>query len=184
MKKIGKKFSKKVTYWIGSPASLVVHTIFFAGMFSLHFFGVPSSDILLVLTTIVSLEAIYLAIFIQITVNEHSESLEEVSEDIVEIQEGVEEIQEDVEGIEKDVDSIQENVEEIQENVDELQEDVEEMEKEEEEEEKLEKIKEEKEAEMMLRIEDQLGRLIEEVIELKDKKDTRKKIATKATKKK
>ena len=79
----------------------------FIGIFSLRLFGFSSSDILLVLTTIVSLEAIYLSIFIQMTVNKHAEELEEVSEDI-------EEIQEDVDEIQKDVDEIQEDVEEIQ----------------------------------------------------------------------
>ena len=73
----------------------------------MRLFGFSSSDILLVLTTIVSLEAIYLSIFIQMTVNKHAEELEEVSEDI-------EEIQEDVDEIQKDVDEIQEDVEEIQ----------------------------------------------------------------------
>ncbi len=90
-------FSKKLTYWIGSPQSIIFHTVFFIGIFGLRFWGIASSDILLILTTIVSLEAIYLSIFIQMTVNRHSEELEEVSEDIEEIQEDVEDIQEDVE---------------------------------------------------------------------------------------
>ena len=107
MNKKFEDFSKKATQWIGSPQSIIIHTIFFIAMFSLRFFGVSSSDILLILTTIVSLEAIYLAIFIQMTVNRHSEELEEVSEDI-------EEIQEDVGEIQKDVDEIQVNVEDIQ----------------------------------------------------------------------
>ena len=115
-------FSKKLTRWIGSPQSILIHTVFFIGIFSLRFLGVASADILLILTTIVSLEAIYLSILIQMTVNKHSEELEEVSEDIEEIQEDVEEIQEDVEEIQEDVDEIQEDVEEIQENVDEIQE--------------------------------------------------------------
>ncbi len=108
-------FSKKLTRWIGSPQSIIIHTIFFIGMFCLRFVGVGSTDILLVLTTIVSLEAIYLSIFIQMTVNRHSEELEEVSEDIEEIQEDVDEIQEDIEDIQENVDEIQEDVEEIQE---------------------------------------------------------------------
>ncbi len=103
-------FSKKLTRWIGSPQSIILHTIFFISIFSLRFFEVSSSDILLILTTIVSLEAIYLSIFIQMTVNQHAKELEEVSEDI-------EEIQEDVDEIQKDVDEIQEDVEEIQEDV-------------------------------------------------------------------
>jgi uncharacterized protein YoxC len=79
-------------------------------MFCLRFFGISSSDVLLILTTVVSLEAIYLSIFIQMTVNQHSEELEEVSEDIEEIQENVEDIQ-------GNVDEIQENVEDIQEEI-------------------------------------------------------------------
>jgi peptidoglycan hydrolase CwlO-like protein len=117
MDKKFEEFSKKLTHWIGSPQSLLVHTIFFVGIFSLRLFGIGSSDILLILTTLVSLEAIYLSIFIQMTVNRQGEELEEVSEDINEIQEDVDEIQEDVDEIQKDVDEIQEDVEEIQEEV-------------------------------------------------------------------
>ena len=102
MNKKFEEFSKKLTYWIGSPQSILLHTFFFIGIFSLRFFDVASSDILLVLTTIVSLEAIYLSIFIQMTVNKHGEELEEVSEDIGEIQKDVDEIQEDVEDIEEE----------------------------------------------------------------------------------
>jgi peptidoglycan hydrolase CwlO-like protein len=76
-------------------------------MLGLRIFGISSEDVLLILTTVVSLEAIYLSIFIQMTVNQHAEELEEVSEDIGEIQEDVDEIQ-------KDVDEIQEDVEDIQ----------------------------------------------------------------------
>jgi len=95
-------FSKKLTRWIGSPQSILIHTVFFIGIFSLRFLGVASADILLILTTIVSLEAIYLSILIQMTVNKHSEELEEVSEDIEEIQEDVEEIQENVDEIQEE----------------------------------------------------------------------------------
>lgn len=108
MNKQFEEFSKKLTYWIGSPQSIIVHTVFFIAIFCLRFLGVASTDILLILTTIVSLEAIYLSIFIQMTVNRHGEELEEVSEDI-------EEIQEDVDEIQKDVDEIQEDIEEIEE---------------------------------------------------------------------
>src|SRR5688572_26639802 len=59
-------FALKSTAYIGSPASLVVHTLFFIGIFLLSIFGVEFEQILLILTTLVSLEAIYLAIFIQI----------------------------------------------------------------------------------------------------------------------
>ncbi len=134
MKKKHQNFSKNITSWVGSTQSLLVHTIGFAGIFSLRLFGFSTEEILLILTTIVSLEAIYLSIFIQITINQHSDDLEEVSEDIEELQEDVEEIQkdvdeiqEDVEEISEDVDEIPEDVEEISEDVGELQEDVEEI---------------------------------------------------------
>src|SRR3989344_6032365 len=103
MRKKFENFSRKITRWIGSPQSIIIHTIFFAGMLGLRLFGVSSSDVLLILTTVVSLEAIYLSIFIQMTVNQHAEELEEVSEDIEEIQKDVDEIQEDVEDIQEEI---------------------------------------------------------------------------------
>ena len=56
-------------------------------MFALVLFGWALNEMLLVLTTLVSIEAIYLALFIQMTVNKTTESLEDVEEDIEEIQE-------------------------------------------------------------------------------------------------
>ena len=102
------KASDKLVKWIGSPYSLVFHTIFFVIMMALAFSNFGFDKILLVLTTIVSLEAIYLSIFIQMTVNKHGKELEEVSDDIEEIQEDVDEIQKDVDEIQEDVDEIQE----------------------------------------------------------------------------
>lgn len=102
MNKKFEDFSRKVTRFIGSPQSIVLHTLFFIGIFALRFFDFSGSDVLLILTTLVSLEAIYLSIFIQMTVNRHAEELEEVSEDIEEIQKDVDEIQEDVEEIQGD----------------------------------------------------------------------------------
>ena len=95
------------TNWIGTTQSLIVHTIFFLGALSLALFGINSDQILLVLTTVVSLEAIYLSIFIQMTVNRNTKSLEEVEADIDEIQEDVEGLEEDVEEISTDIDEIQ-----------------------------------------------------------------------------
>jgi uncharacterized protein YoxC len=137
------QFSIVATKWIGSTQSLVVHTILFIFAFALILLGVSFEKILLVLTTIVSLEAIYLSIFIQMSVNrttrrlhavsknieEIQQDVEEISEDVEEIQKDVEEISEDVEGIEKDVDELQKDVEEISEDVEELSEDEEEEEK-------------------------------------------------------
>ncbi|MES2416086.1 MAG: hypothetical protein V4504_00065 [Patescibacteria group bacterium] len=127
----------KVTQWIGSAGSLVVHTLLFTLCFISILLGADFDRVMLVLTTVVSLEAIYLSIFIQMTINRHTKELEEVSEDIEEIQEDVgeiqkdvDEIQEDVDEIQKDVDEIQEDVENIEKDVDEIQEDVEEIEEE------------------------------------------------------
>lgn len=81
------KISIKMTEWVGTPWSLILHTLLFAGIFGLRYFGLTTNYILLVLTTAVSLEAIYLSIFIQMSVNRATESLEEVEEDIEDIQE-------------------------------------------------------------------------------------------------
>lgn len=114
-------FVEKAITSIGSIASLVLHTIFFIVSFLLSVLGIVEwQTMLLVLTTVVSLEAIYMAIFIQIAVNRNTAQLREVEEDIDEIQEDVEELGEDVE-------DIQEDIEEISEDIDEIQEDVEEM---------------------------------------------------------
>ena len=75
---------------------------------------------LLVLTTVVSLEAIYLAIFIQMSVNKSHEHIEDLKEDVTEIQEDIEYIQEDIEEISEDIDEIQEDIDEIQEDIDEI----------------------------------------------------------------
>jgi biopolymer transport protein ExbB/TolQ len=99
-----------ITTWIGSPASFVLHTLIFIASFLVGVLGLaPWQSVLLVLTTIVSLEAIYLSIFIQMTVNRHARELEEVSEDIEDIQEDVEEISEDVEDIQEDIEEISED---------------------------------------------------------------------------
>ena len=135
------QLADRAAKWIGSVPSLFAHSIFFVGSFSLFFFGVSLDHILLLLTTVVSLEAIYLAIFIQMTVNRQSEDIDEVqkdiddiqedvediSEDIEDIQEDVEEIGEDVEGIQKEVEEIGDDVEDIQKDVDDIQEDVEDI---------------------------------------------------------
>lgn len=121
--------ARAATNWIGSIQSLIVHTLLFALSFSLVFFGVALEQILLVVTTVVSLEAIYLAIFIQIALNQQAQSLEEVEKDVDQIQDTVEEIHEDVEEIQEDVDEIQEDVEEIQEDVEEIEKDVDEIQK-------------------------------------------------------
>lgn len=113
-----KTFVEKITYWIGSVPSLILHTLLFGTSFGLAASGeVPWDEMLLFVTTIVSLEAIYLSILIQMTVNRQAEELAEVSEDVEDIQEDIQEISQDVDEIQKDVDEIQEDVDEIQEDV-------------------------------------------------------------------
>lgn len=115
---------EKIIAGVGSVPSLLIHTVLFAGSFVSAVVGIVDwSAMLLVLTTIVSLEAIYLAIFIQMSVNRHAVELAEVSEDVEDIQEDIEEISQDVDEIQKDVDEIQEDVEDIQEDVEEISED-------------------------------------------------------------
>lgn len=161
------KISIKATRWVGSTDSLLAHTVLFILSFSLYFYGVNLDNILLVVTTIVSLEAIYLAIFIQMTVNRQSRKLHSVARNVGEIQKDVDEIQEDVDEIQKDVDDIQEDVEEIQEDVDEIQKDVDDIQEDVEEIQEDEDSEEKKDDEMMARIEETLGKLIEEVLDLK-----------------
>jgi peptidoglycan hydrolase CwlO-like protein len=108
------------TRWIGSPGSIAFHTILFGATIGLLVANIFSFDVvILVFNTAVSLEAIYLALFIQMTVNYQAQSLVEVGEDIEEIQEDVGELQEDVEEIGEDVGELQEDVEEISEDADE-----------------------------------------------------------------
>lgn len=101
--------ARSLTHWIGSTQSIVAHTAAFLASFGAVVFGLLSFDrMLLVLTTAVSLEAIYLAIFIQMTVNRTTESLSEVAQDIDEIQEDVDEIQEDIDELQEDVEEMSE----------------------------------------------------------------------------
>lgn len=109
-----------LTKWVGSIWSLIVHTILFIGAFILVLLGIDIDRVLLVLTTLVSLEAIYLAIFIQMSVNHQAKALANVEKDIDEIQEDVEEISHDVEEIQEDVEEIQEDIDEIQEDVEDI----------------------------------------------------------------
>lgn len=99
---------------IGSIESIILHSLFFLVFFMLGLSGVNWNTLLLILTTIVSLEAIYLAIFIQMTVNYNTHSLAEVEEDIDEIQKDIDDIQEDVDEIQEDVDDIAEEEKEAE----------------------------------------------------------------------
>jgi SMC interacting uncharacterized protein involved in chromosome segregation len=134
-------FAEKATRFIGSKTSLKFHSVFFILCFLPILFGAKIDTVLLFLTTVVSLEAIYLAIFIQLTVNKHSEELVEVAKDVDEIQEDIDEIQEDVDEIQEDIDEIQTDVDEIEKDIDEIEEDTsEETQREKKTEEKLKDI--------------------------------------------
>ncbi len=99
------KVTDGVMWWIGSIPSLIVHSIVFATAFLMPVFGIVSVDkMLLVLTTVLSLEAIYLAIFIQMSVNRSQENIEDIREDIEEISEDIDDIQEDIEDIAEEED--------------------------------------------------------------------------------
>ena len=108
------KFADGIISWIGSTTSLVFHTLFFILSFLLPLFKVVGFEQMqLFLTTIVSLEAIYLSIFIQMSVNKSSKHIEVIKEDVTEIQEDIDEIQEDIDEIQEDIDEIQEDIDEI-----------------------------------------------------------------------
>jgi uncharacterized membrane protein len=154
------------TDWVGSTSSLLVHTILFVACFVSVWFGVPFEKMLLVLTTVVSLEAIYLAIFIQMTVNRNTASLEEVEEDVAEIAEDVEEVQKDVDEIQADIDEVQKDIDEVQKDVDEIQEDVEDITEGETE----EQTKDRHTRESLDKIENTLARLIQEIEHIKAQK--------------
>ncbi|MDB5224395.1 MAG: hypothetical protein JWO43_17 [Candidatus Adlerbacteria bacterium] len=157
-----------ITRAIGSPLSIVIHTIIFIASFGLSYQGyVEFNSMLLILTTLVSLEAIYLSLFIQMTVNYTTQSLEEVEADIDEIQGDIDEIQEDVEEMQEDVGEIAEDVGEIQEDVDEIQEDVEEMS----EEEKATAIQEAGDTKTLAEIHEGLKKLMQDIEKLQQPKN-------------
>jgi uncharacterized membrane protein len=113
-------FAFSVIHSIGSIPSLIVHTFLFVGIFGLQFVGFEFDQIMLILTTVVSLEAIYLSIFIQMSVNRQAKHIEEVREDVGDISEDVEEISKDIDTIQEDVKDISEDVEDISEDVEDI----------------------------------------------------------------
>jgi biopolymer transport protein ExbB/TolQ len=151
IKDFAERMAIQIINSMGSIASLIVHTVLFvlAWLFTDFLF----------LTTVVSLEAIYLSILIQMSVNFQSKKLQSIQENVEDIQENVEDIQENVEEIQGDVEEIQEDVEEIN--------DEEETEDDEEDDEDIKEIN----ATMKV-MQDMLEKLMKEVVELK-KKQTR-----------
>lgn len=79
------KLSFKLAKWIGSPFSLLLHTIAFGGFFVLRYYGFVSTPVLIALTAAVVLEAIYLVIFIQMVVKNNTNSLTVLQGNVEEI---------------------------------------------------------------------------------------------------
>ncbi len=141
--------------------SIYVHTILFLVFLTLPLFtNVSYESTLLILTTIVSLEAIYLALFIQISVNRQGKDIEEIQED-------VEDISEDIEEVHEHVEDLAEDVEEIQEDMDKAEKEEEQEEKEEEQEEILENKRKEEQRVRLEKIENTLEVLLKEISGLK-----------------
>lgn len=90
------RIAHRIAAWAGSPSSILIHTALFLGAFLLVFFGIDFDRVLLVVTTIVSLEAIYLSLFIQMTINWQAKHLKDVKENIEDLQEDIEDLSDDV----------------------------------------------------------------------------------------
>jgi low affinity Fe/Cu permease len=88
----------KATHWVGTTQSLIAHSAFFVIVFILTPI-IGFTNVLLILTTVVSLEAIYLSIFIQMSINRHGEKLKDLHEDVEDLQEDMEDLQEEEIGV-------------------------------------------------------------------------------------
>jgi hypothetical protein len=91
------KLAYNIAQSAGTPLSIIIHTIFFAASFLMVILGVDLNRVMLIVTTVVSLEAIYLSLFIQLTVNWQSKHLRDVKEEIEDIQENIEDMAEEEE---------------------------------------------------------------------------------------
>jgi uncharacterized membrane protein len=156
---------ERVITWIGSPTSLVIHTVIFIGFFTVSFLKWVSWDLMFaVLTNVVSLEAIYLAIFIQMSVNRQAASLKEVEEDVGDIQEDIEELGENVEELGENVEELGENVEDLKEDVEDIQEDIGDISEDEEDE-----VRDKKQAEMLEALTNDVKAMLKHLETLKGK---------------
>lgn len=84
---LGERIATRIIDWIGTTSSLLLHSIVFLIFMILIISGYQTQTVMLVLTTGLSIEAIYLAIFIQISLNKNNKILEEVCEEVVELKE-------------------------------------------------------------------------------------------------
>ena len=169
------KLAIRVTEWVGTPTSIIVHTFLFVGAFFVYYAGVALDTVMLVVTTIVSLEAIYLSLFIQFSVNATKESLEDVEEDIDEIQEDVQgleggfgEIAEDVEGLGGNGKKMRRNVVELEADVEDISEDIDRYYLEEDREQSQEKVAHVESSKSLQNIEKEIIGLSRGIIALRD----------------
>lgn len=86
------KFSFSLAKWIGSPISLVLHTLMFGGFFVLRYYGIATNPVLFILTAAVCLEAIYLVIFIQMIVKNNTYNLTQLQGNVEEIKQEEKEV--------------------------------------------------------------------------------------------
>ncbi len=86
------KISYKLAKLIGSPFCLVLHIALFGGFFILRSLGIIPNAVLIMLATVVGLEAIFLIIFVQMSVKNNTKSLIQLQEKIDQIQQEEEEV--------------------------------------------------------------------------------------------
>ena len=121
--KVKKKFSvndirDSLVAWVGTTNSLIAHTAIFALSFLSHWlFGISMDSVLLILTTVVSLEAIYLAIFIQRSVNQQATRLDEVEESLDDVEEALDDVEESLDDVEESLDDVEESIDDVEESL-------------------------------------------------------------------
>ena len=104
----------KVTAWVGSTSSIVIHTFIFVAAFLSHWiFNWDFPSILLIVTTIVSLEAIYISIFIQRSVNLQAIRLIDVEESIDDVEEALDDVEEALDDVEESLSDKEDEADEI-----------------------------------------------------------------------
>ncbi len=116
------KIAYKVAQAAGTPLSILIHTLFFLTAFGFVLFGFDFDRVLLVVTTVVSLEAIYLSLFLQIAVNMQTKNINTQTKHIEDVKEEIEDIQENIEDQTKHIEDVKEEIEDIQENIEDLNE--------------------------------------------------------------
>lgn len=87
-------FLEKFLHWIGTPQSLIVHTIIFVLSLIASVFSERAMN---AFTMLLSVEAIYMGILIQMTVNKSHKEIKGIGEDVEELSDDVEDILEDTE---------------------------------------------------------------------------------------